>query len=111
MTPYAIDPEHERILELAAVPHAMEAMGFRRPHLNVVRRWTKKGVRGIKLPTVLVGPRRYTSREAMKWWIAATSAASRAGIASTPAADDVRYPMTATERRILGAAGLLEGTC
>lgn len=106
---YSIDLDHEKVLPLGDVPALMERMGFRRPHINVVRRWSKRGLRGIALPTVLSGPRLYTSREALKWWIAATSAASRVG--SQPAAaattSDVRYPMTASERRTLEGAGLL----
>ena len=38
-----------------------------RPHLATVYRWFTKGVRGgIKLETVLVGGRRFTSREAIQ---------------------------------------------
>lgn len=104
-TTYQIDPERERVLELTAVPAEMARMGFRRPHVNVVRRWKKRGVRGIALPTVLVGPRLYTSIEALKWWVAAASAAPRC--APGVAAERVRLPMRPDVRRGLEAAGLL----
>jgi hypothetical protein len=41
-----------------------------RPHLATVYRWFTKGVRGgIKLETVLVGGRRFTSREAVQRFV------------------------------------------
>jgi hypothetical protein len=105
---YAIDPELERIMPLSDVPAFMERMGFRRPHLNVVRRWKQRGVRGIPLPTLLNGPRLYTSREAIKWWLQVTTAASRVPAAAAAAsAADVRFPLTADDQRTLQSAGLL----
>jgi hypothetical protein len=36
-----------------------------RPHVSTVWRWINRGVRGVKLETVMVGGRRFTSREAI----------------------------------------------
>jgi hypothetical protein len=43
------------------------------PHLSTLMRWKSSGVRGVKLDTVLVGGRRYTSVEAIQRFIARCS--------------------------------------
>jgi hypothetical protein len=40
-----------------------------RPHVNTVRRWAGRGVRGVRLRTWLVGGRRYTSAQAIAQFI------------------------------------------
>jgi hypothetical protein len=35
------------------------------PHISTIHRWMLRGVRGIKLETVLIGGRRYVSDEAL----------------------------------------------
>ena len=47
-----------------------------RPHTSSLYRWHRKGVRGIKLETWLVGGRRYTTLDALEQFIAATTAAA-----------------------------------
>ena len=37
-----------------------------RPHVSTIFRWARRGVRGIRLETVLCGGRRFTSRQALK---------------------------------------------
>jgi hypothetical protein len=36
-----------------------------RPHISTLVRWWRRGVRGVKLETILIGGRRYTSLEAL----------------------------------------------
>jgi hypothetical protein len=40
-----------------------------RPHISTLIRWWRRGVRGVKLETVLVGGRRYTSLEAIQRFV------------------------------------------
>ena len=47
-----------------------------RPHASSLYRWCRKGVRGVKLQTWLVGGRRYTTIAALEQFIAATTAAA-----------------------------------
>ena len=47
-----------------------------RPHVSTIHRWRLSGVRGIRLQTVLVGGRRFVSRDALETFIAATTAAA-----------------------------------
>lgn len=39
------------------------------PHLSTVIRWSRQGVGGVKLETLLIGGRRFTSREAVTRFI------------------------------------------
>lgn len=67
--------------EEAAVPvgelpkHIPTARGGRRVNVSTVIRWCLKGVRGVRLESVVVGGRRYTDRAAIARFIAATTAA------------------------------------
>lgn len=45
-----------------------------KPHKSTVWRWVLKGVRGIRLETIVVGGKRYTTIEAIERFIAATTA-------------------------------------
>lgn len=49
-----------------------------RPNVSTVWRWVQRGVRGVKLDTVLVGGRRYTSKEALQSFIEQSTAAADA---------------------------------
>lgn len=67
-----IDPQNERLFPLTdaakEVPH--------RPNVTTLWRWQTRGIRGVKLETLLVGGRRMTSREALSRFFAATTAAA-----------------------------------
>ena len=54
-----------------------------RPHIATGWRWIKRGCRGVRLETVLVGGRRFTSTEAIARFVEATTAAA-----------DGTYPVT-----------------
>ena len=49
------------------------------PHQSTLDRWWRRGVRGVRLETFLVGGRRFTTRAAMLRFIEATTAASLSG--------------------------------
>jgi hypothetical protein len=58
-----------------------------RPHLATLHRWIARGCRGIRLESILVGGRRFTSREAIARFIQGTSAQRDSTSAlSTPSA-------------------------
>ncbi len=46
------------------------------PHVSTVVRWWRRGVRGVRLETILIGGRRYTSREALQRFVARLSSQS-----------------------------------
>lgn len=61
---------------LLPVPEAIErAIGYR-PHPTTCSRWSRKGIRGIKLQTVQVGGRPRTTEEWVVAFIEATTEAA-----------------------------------
>jgi hypothetical protein len=60
-----------------------------RPHLSSLHRWRLRGVRGVKLETVLVGGRRFTSHEALE----------RCAARATAAADGTSSPIRTPRQR------------
>lgn len=61
--------------ELLSLPDAAKILPGR-PHVATLFRWHKRGVRGVRLATVLIAGRRYTSRAALDEFVAATTAAA-----------------------------------
>ncbi len=57
-----IELHSESLLSLPAAAKALPG----RPHLASLYRWFQRGVRGVKLETILVGGKRFTSREALQ---------------------------------------------
>ena len=48
-----------------------------RPHLSTWWRWHKHGIKGVRLETVVLGGRRYTTAEAVQRFASALSVRSR----------------------------------
>ena len=67
-----IDPQNESLVSLTDAAKSLPG----RPNITTSWRWRNRGVRGIKLETVLIGGRRMTSREALSRFFAATTAAA-----------------------------------
>lgn len=67
----AIDFESETIITLGEACRAIPPNGASDA---TMARWIQKGVRGVKLETLLIGGRRVTSREAISRFIAAQNA-------------------------------------
>ena len=74
-----------------------------RPNASTVWRWYKIGVKGIRLETVVVGSRRYTSREAIQRFLERTTAAADGIKSATPTSR--RKALERAERE-LDAAGI-----
>ncbi len=64
-----IDISHDKLLDFAAATRLLPPGS--RPSYTTWWRWCRRGVRGVKLETVLLGGRRYTSEAAMKDFVAA----------------------------------------
>ena len=81
-----------------------------RPHPSTIWRWYKRGVRGVKLETAVLGGRRVTSKEAIQRFVDATTAAHDAGAASPaiPIHETLRRRRAAIARaeRELAEAGI-----
>jgi hypothetical protein len=58
---------------LLPIPAAIEAAIGYRPHPTTCTRWTRHGVRGVKLATVVVGGRPRTTEAAVVEFVEATT--------------------------------------
>lgn len=68
----SIDISSETLLSLTDAAKTLPG----RPHISSIFRWVARGVRGVKLESVLVGGRRFVSREALERFSAAVTAAA-----------------------------------
>ena len=73
---YDFDLSNEQIFSRReAAAHLGKLQGRKRPlHPNHVTRLMRTGIRGIPLPSLLVGQRRVTSKQACNWWVHAVTA-------------------------------------
>jgi hypothetical protein len=65
-------------------------------HVSTLHRWRLRGVRGIKLKTVMIGGRRFVAKSALEEFIAATTAAkekepSMSATASSKRTKDIQH--------------------
>lgn len=67
-----IDVHIESLIAIGDVPKRLP----NRPHKSTIHRWVQRGSRGIRLETVLIGGRRYTSEEALNRFFADSTAAA-----------------------------------
>lgn len=91
-----IDIHAEQLLTLAKATRLLPSS----PHPSTLWRWHRRGIRGVRLETVVVGGTRYTSREALSRFSASLTAADEA------ADEEPAERSPETERR-LQRAGLL----
>ena len=78
----SIDVSNENIITLGEACRAIPPHGV---STATMARWIQRGVRGAKLATVVIGGRRYTSREAIARFVAAQNADQTPAPAITPA--------------------------
>ena len=74
-----IDLNEEQMLTLTQATAELPG----RPHIPTIWRWHARGLHGVKLETIVIGGRRFTSREALQRFAERTTAA--AGGTSAPA--------------------------
>jgi len=77
-----------------------------RPDIGTLHRWRTRGLRGVKLETVLLG-KRYTSREALQRFSEKTTAKAD-GVTVTMKPSARRAAEQAAARKELRAAGLMD---
>lgn len=78
-----------------------------RPHVSTIWRWVSRGVGGVRLETISSGGRRFTSREALRRFVTATTAAAN-GLAPPTRTPRRRRRDGAQAREILRRAGIAE---
>ena len=85
-----IDLQSETLVPVSEIPSHVPG----RPHLATCWRWIQRGCRGVKLETLLIGGKRFTSLEALQQFAEATTAAAAGSstvTASTPSAARKRH--------------------
>ena len=91
-----IELSHEQLVPLGQVPRLLPPRpNGKRIHVSAVYRWTKRGVRGVRLESIRVGGTTYTSREALQRFAETNSAAARAPEPPLPPAQRIRRAETA----------------
>lgn len=68
---YRIDLHGDDLIPLALVKDWHERRTGQLVHRTVPYGWARRGVAGVRLPTIQIGGVRFTSREALSWWTAA----------------------------------------
>lgn len=61
-----IQVETDRLVELSHVPNVLEKQIGKRLNLATIYRWRQRGIAGIRLETILIGGRAFTSMEALQ---------------------------------------------
>lgn len=90
--------------EFLSLSEAAEALPGN-PHKSTVWRWVLRGVRGIRLATIVRGGRRYTTRQFLADFISATTAAAN-GEPSRTGSPKQRQRAIEQARRQLEADGI-----
>ena len=94
-----IDLQTESLLAIAKVPAVLPGS----PHISTIWRWVNRGCRGVKLETLLIGGKRFTSHEALQRFVNAGTSAAEGQQAPTQATADRMRPAANAE---LDEAGL-----
>ena len=97
----AIDYEVETLIPFHEARSALP--GRKRVALPTLHRWRLHGVRGVRLETVLVGGLRYTSREAIRRFIATQNRDEQSAPTITPTQ---RHKQSNAARAALAEAGV-----
>lgn len=71
-----IDATQEHLLTLSAATRTLPGRTGRGIHVSTIWRWAQRGVRGVRLETILIGGIRHTSREALQRFFERTTAAA-----------------------------------
>jgi hypothetical protein len=101
-----IDRDTERLMTLTAaartIPSRKEGSGVAP---STLWRWHVRGVRGVRLETLLVGGLRFTSNEAIKRFFERSTAAADGTTHTAPTVTRQRVESLAAEQELI-AAGL-----
>lgn len=97
----SIDISAESLLTVAEAAKTLPG----RPHVATVWRWIYKGCRGVKLATICVGGRRFTSKEALERFVEASTAVANGEPVPARTAKQRQRAIEQAERE-LAAAGI-----
>ena len=97
-----IDTNAEELITLSTAAKELPGRGSRRGvHAITLWRWSKRGIRGVKLETVLVGGIRCTSRQAIARFLERTTAAADGQPIPATTLSERRRAREAAERELI----------
>ncbi len=85
----AIDATVDDLVELKAVPKLLQRQLGKRLNLATLYRWQSRGIAGIRLETVSIGSKRFTTRQALNAFFAQSTLA-KSGKLSTATAEGIK---------------------
>ncbi len=85
-----IDVTRDNLIRFRDLPSWSKEHLGKRIHPSTFQRWRLRGVRGVKLASILVGGERYSSEEELQSFVAATTAAADGQPVESYAAHDGR---------------------
>jgi hypothetical protein len=97
-----IDPENESPISLSDAAKSLPG----RPNVTTIWRWRSRGIAGVRLETLCVGGRTYTTREALARFLERVTAA-KSGQPIPSRSNRQRERDRSEARKQLAAAGLL----
>ncbi len=71
-----IDVTRDTLIRFRDLPSWSKEHFGKRIHPSTFQRWRLRGVRGVKLASILIGGERYSSEESLQLFFAATTAAA-----------------------------------
>jgi hypothetical protein len=92
----------ESLIAIGKVPSQLPG----RPHISTIWRWINRGCRGVRLETILIGGKRYTSLEALQRFVEATTVAAERSPANTAVTAPSRRRDIGKANSELDAAGI-----
>lgn len=96
-----IDLDVEKLITLQQAAALLPGENGKSVNPQTVWRWTMRGLRGVRLETVVIGGRRYTSREAVCRFAAALTAERDGRAVEMPPRPSGRAPADTAQRRTL----------
>jgi hypothetical protein len=97
----SIDIDREELISFTAATKVCKS----RPHVATVWRWSTIGCHGVVLDSIVIGGRRFTSKEALERFISATDARAKGEPLPTRTPKQRQRSIAAAEK-ILEAAGI-----
>ena len=82
---------NEDLVPLSKCPSHLEKRLGKRVHIISVHRWANKGVAGVKLATLYIAGRRYTSKEAIERFFVESTRAKNKSKPTSNAKHDQRH--------------------
>lgn len=101
-----IDAQKEEMLSLAAAAREVPGRSGRGVNVSTVWRWVQRGIRGVRLETLVCGGVRFTSRQAIQRFFVATTVAADGVPSQQIATPKQRQRQIAAAERDLAEAGI-----